>query len=108
MLQQAYPQVDAAKIDDSNTLPFINPKTNVGGPNDKQKKAGKLGSLDYLTSAKQKQLFKLAPGYEINLVASEENFPELANPVSLNLDNKGRLWVSTMAWWCALRLLLRR
>ncbi len=87
----------AAKINDSNTLPFINPKTNVGGPNDKEKKAGKLGSLDYLTAAKQQKLFKLAPGYEINLVASEEQFPELANPVSLNFDNKGRLWVSTMA-----------
>lgn len=83
-------------IDDSNTLPFINPKTNVGGADDKQAKAGKLGTLDYLSAAKQKELFILAPGYEIDLVASEEQFPELANPVSLNFDNKGRLWVTTM------------
>ena len=84
-------------IDDSNTLPFITPKTNVGGKNDPNRKAGKLGSLDYLDAEKQQKLFKLAPGYEINLVASEEQFPELANPVALNFDNKGRLWVSTMA-----------
>lgn len=87
----------ADKVDDSNTLPFINPKTNVGGPDDKQAKAGKLGSLDYLSSAEQKKLFILPEGYDIQLVASEEDFPELANPVALNFDNKGRLWVSTMA-----------
>lgn len=87
----------AKKVDDSNTLPFINPKTNVGGENDVNRKRGKLGSLDYLNAEKQQKLFKLAPGYEINLVASEEEFPELANPVALNFDNKGRLWVATMA-----------
>ncbi len=85
------------KIDDGNTLPFITPKTNVGGKNDKNRKAGKLGSLEYLNAEKQQKLFKLAEGYEINLFASEEQFPELANPVALNFDNKGRLWVSTMA-----------
>ncbi|MFP6575863.1 MAG: PVC-type heme-binding CxxCH protein [Pirellulaceae bacterium] len=87
----------AAKIDDSNTLPFINPKTNVGGKNDPNRQRGKLGTLDYLTAVEQQKRFKLAPGYEIQLVASEEQFPELANPVALNFDNKGRLWVSTMA-----------
>jgi len=30
------------------------------------------------------------------LVASEEEFPDLANPVSINFDNRGRLWVSVM------------
>ena len=84
------------QVDDSNTLPFINPKTNVGGPDDPNAQRGKLGTLDYLTAAEQQKLFKLPPGYEINLVASEEEFPELANPVALNFDNHGRLWVSTM------------
>ncbi len=83
-------------VDDSNTLPFINPKTNVGGPNDKQAKAGKLGSLDYRPAADQVSKFKLADGYEINVFATEEDFPELANPVSMNFDSKGRMWVSTM------------
>ena len=84
------------RIDDSNTLPFIVPKTNVGGADDPNRKRGKLGSLDYLTAAEQQKRFKLAPGYQIQLVASEEQFPELANPVALNFDNQGRLWVSTM------------
>jgi putative membrane-bound dehydrogenase-like protein len=89
-------QTVADKCDDSNTLPFINPKTNVGGPDDQNAKAGKLGSLDYLPAAEQQKTFKMADGYEIQLFASEEDFPELANPVSLNFDNKGRLWVTTM------------
>ena len=87
----------SAKPDDSGTLPFLEPTTNVGGPDDKQAKAGKLGTLDYLSAEEQLPLFNLHPGFEINLVASEEQFPELANPVSLQFDNKGRLWVSTMA-----------
>lgn len=84
------------EIDDSNTLPFINPKTNVGIPNDPNAKRGKLGTLQYLSGEEQQKLFKLPPGYEINLFASEEDFPELANPVALNFDNSGRLWVATM------------
>ncbi len=86
----------AIEVDDSNTLPFIEPRTNVGGPDDKQAKLGKLGSLDYLSAAEQQKLFKLPDGYEIQLVASEEQFPELANPVALDFDGRGRLWVSTM------------
>lgn len=83
-------------VDDSNTLPFIEPKTNVGGPDDKQAKLGKLGTLQYLPASEQIKLFRLADGYEIQLVASEEQFPELSNPVALQFDNKGRLWVATM------------
>ena len=83
-------------IDDSNTLPFIKPKTNVGGPDDVNAKRGKLGSLDYLPAAEQQKLFNVQEGFEIQLVASEEQFPELANPVALNFDNQGRLMVATM------------
>ncbi len=36
------------------------------------------------------------PGFEIKLFADEKQFPELAKPVQLGFDNKGRLWVSTM------------
>ncbi|KLU02873.1 putative cytochrome c [Rhodopirellula islandica] len=85
-----------APIDDSNTLPFIIPKTNVGGPNDPNAKRGKLGSLEYLTTDEQLKTFTLLDGYEIQLVASEQQFPELANPVALDFDAQGRLWVSTM------------
>lgn len=85
-----------ATIDDSNTLPELQPRTNVGTKDDPNAKAGKLGSLEYLTGAEQKKKFKLAQGYEIELFASEEQFPELAKPVAIKFDNAGRLWVSTM------------
>lgn len=84
------------QCDDSNTLPFYDVRTNVGGEDDPNRKRGKLGSLDYLPAAEQQKLFDMADGYEIQLVASEEDFPELANPVSINFDNQGRLWVTTM------------
>ena len=35
-------------------------------------------------------------GYKIEIFASEEDFPELANPCQMTFDNKGRLWVATM------------
>ncbi len=85
-----------ATCDDSNTLPELQPRTNVGIKDDPNAKAGKLGSLEYLTGAEQKKKFKLAQGYEIELFASEEQFPELAKPVAIKFDNAGRLWVSTM------------
>ena len=40
--------------------------------------------------------FTMADSYKIELFASESEFPELANPVQLSFDNRGRLWVSTM------------
>lgn len=39
---------------------------------------------------------KMAPGYAISLFASEKEFPDLANPVQMSFDNKGRLWIATM------------
>lgn len=40
--------------------------------------------------------FTVAKGYEINLFASEVDFPDLKNPVNITFDPKGRLWVATM------------
>ncbi len=42
-----------------------------------------------------KSQFILQEGYEINLFASELDFP-VANPVSMTFDPQGRLWVATM------------
>ena len=41
------------------------------------------------------ETFKLPKGYEINLFASEKNFP-VEKPVAMNFDARGRLWVATM------------
>lgn len=38
----------------------------------------------------------LAEGMQINLFASEDQFPELINPVQSSVDTDGRIWVA--AW----------
>lgn len=56
----------------------------------------KNGNPEYLYGEEALKTFTLPPGYEINLFASEEDFPDLANPVQMSFDNQGRLWVSVM------------
>ena len=59
------------------------------------KPSNKNGS-DYVSSAESQKKLSLPPGYKMEVFASEETFPELANPVQMSFDNKGRLWVATM------------
>ncbi len=54
------------------------------------------GSLKYLYGDEALNAIKVAPGYKIELFASEEEFPNLAKPVQMTFDNKGRLWVVCM------------
>ncbi|WP_262247060.1 PVC-type heme-binding CxxCH protein [Parapedobacter soli] len=50
----------------------------------------------YLYGEEALAKFHMAPGYKIDLFASEQEFPDLQKPVQLTFDNKGRLWVATM------------
>ena len=54
------------------------------------------GEAIYLGGEEAIEKMTLADGLEINLFASEEMFPELVNPVQMQVDTKGRLWVA--AW----------
>lgn len=56
----------------------------------------KNGSLEYLYGEDALDKLTVPPGYKIELFASEKEFTDLANPVQLSFDNKGRLWVATM------------
>ncbi len=83
---------DVAKEDaKTSKLPAV--ETNYV-PNNKN---GKNGYLDYVPGPEAKTKIQVAEGYKIELFADEERFPDLANPVQMAFDNKGRLWVSTMA-----------
>ncbi|GAA4433770.1 PVC-type heme-binding CxxCH protein [Bremerella cremea] len=73
-----------AEIDDSNTGDFTQVETNVNRP------------VDIFSPEAEAKTFKLPEGYEINLFASEVEFPDLENPVQMAFDSKGRLWVTTM------------
>ncbi len=59
-----------------------------------------IGSIDpkvkYLSGEESLKTIKVPGGYKIELFADEARFPDMANPVQLSFDNKGRLWVATM------------
>jgi len=58
---------------------------------------GKNGNIEYTPGPLAKSKIEVADGYKIELFADEKTFPDLANPVQVSFDNKGRLWVATMA-----------
>ena len=49
-------------------------------------------------AAEQAKLFKLPAGYQVNLFASEVDFP-IANPMAIQFDAQGRLWVANTPTW---------
>lgn len=53
-------------------------------------------SEGYLYGQDALDRIKVAKGYKLELFASEKEFPDLANPVQMSFDNKGRLWVGVM------------
>jgi mono/diheme cytochrome c family protein/glucose/arabinose dehydrogenase len=53
-------------------------------------------AMRYLYGQEALDKFTVAPGYKIDLFASEVEFADLANPVQISFDNKGRLWVAVM------------
>ncbi len=60
------------------------------------KPSNKNGDPEYLYAQDALDKLSVPPGYKIELFASEKEFTDLANPVQLSFDNKGRLWVATM------------
>jgi mono/diheme cytochrome c family protein/glucose/arabinose dehydrogenase/lysophospholipase L1-like esterase len=73
---------------DSRTIKLPEVKTNYNPE--------KNGSLQYLTGKEALAKLKMAPGYKVELFASEEEFPDLNKPCQMSFDNKGRLWLATM------------
>lgn len=71
----------AETIDDSN-VPPLPPTDQTRGVN------------EWLPAAEERKAFKVDPRFEVNLFAGEEQFPEIANPIQMRWDARGRLWVS--------------
>lgn len=84
--------VNGKKMDlvaaDKKTMPVPAVKTNYNPKNN--------GSLNYLSGKAAIATLKAAPGFKIDLFASEQEFPDLAKPCQITFDNKGRLWIATM------------
>jgi putative heme-binding domain-containing protein len=74
-------------VADGDTPPFIPVKTNIPGK-------GPNGEHIFLSGEEEIKTMTLAKGMKINLFADEKRFPELAKPVQMAWDTKGRLWVA--------------
>lgn len=85
----------AAEPDDSQTGELFSPATRFGEPRQAYSENAEGGP----TILPPDELIKsctVPEGFEIKLFADETRFPEIAKPVQMSFDNKGRLWVSTM------------
>lgn len=80
-------------VDDSNVPPPVEVISNVGGGSPSSSK-DKEGSVQYLSPEESAAKIAVPEGFELNVFASEEMFPDMANPVQMQVDNKGRLWAA--------------
>lgn len=80
-------------VDDSNVPKPVEVISNVGGGS-KSSNAMKEGKLDYISGEEGIKHMAVAKGFEVSLFADEAQFPELVNPVQMQFDTKGRLWVA--------------
>jgi putative heme-binding domain-containing protein len=83
------------KPDDSGTGDLVVPATRFGNPGQRYSENAE-GGPTIKPPAEALKTFTTAPGTEVRLFADETMFPELAKPVQINFDNKGRLWVACM------------
>lgn len=79
------------KLDDSKTGELFTPKGGFG-----TRPQTEPSELKYLTPEESIATMKVPEGFEVQLVASEREWPQLAKPDQINFDNRGRLWVSCM------------
>ncbi len=84
----------ATTPDDSDTGELYSPPTRFGDP--KQKYSESPDGPRILSPEEFIKTCTVPEGFEIKLFADEKQYPELAKPVQLEFDGKGRLWVSTM------------
>lgn len=81
--------------DDSGTGELIKPETRFGEPRQAYSENPEGGAA-ILPPEELIKTCTVPEGFEIRLFADESKFPEIANPVQIAFDSKGRLWVSTM------------
>jgi mono/diheme cytochrome c family protein/glucose/arabinose dehydrogenase len=85
-------EVAAAK---KTTLEVDDSKTHVLPPvPTNYQQSVKNGSDKYLYGEDAIKSLTVPEGYKAQLFASEKEFPNLANPIQISFDNKGRLWVA--------------
>ena len=76
-----------ANVKDDNFPKLLKVKTNRPGKE-------KGGTYKFLSGKEAASKMKVAEGMQVNLFASEKEFPRLINPVQMAVDTDSRLWVS--------------
>ena len=84
----------AQAADLGQARPFPNLPTTKAEPPEKRPRKG-LGVIK--TAQDDLRDFTVADGFTVNAFASSEDFPELINPLQINFDARGRLWVACFA-----------
>lgn len=82
--------------DDSKTGEVFIPETMFGTRDDGFRKMREPKTLEYPTPEDSISQMTVPEGMEVQLFASEREFPEFSNPTQMTFDKKGRLWVSCM------------
>lgn len=85
-----------AEPDDSQTGSVVVPPTMFGTRSEGFRKYREPEKLVYPTPEESIEMMSVPEGFEVQLFASEREFPELANPNQIAFDAQGRLWVSCM------------
>jgi putative heme-binding domain-containing protein len=85
----------AGPADYSKTGDLIVPPTRFGEPRQAYSE-NPTGGPVILPPDEMIKTVTTPPGFEMKLFADETRFPEIAKPVQMTFDGKGRLWVSTM------------
>jgi len=60
-------------------------------------KPGKRGLGTLKTAEQDLKDFTVDPEFQVNVFASSDEFPELANPLQIGVDKRGRVWAATFA-----------
>ncbi|MCE2695463.1 MAG: GDSL-type esterase/lipase family protein, partial [Verrucomicrobiaceae bacterium] len=81
------------KVDDSNVPAPVPVISNVGGKS-KSSSAQKEGRTEYVSGQEAIKHMAFDPRFEVSLFADEAQFPQLVNPVQMQVDTKGRLWAA--------------
>lgn len=80
-IAQGKPSAANQPVDDSNLPPL-------------EEVASGRGANEWLQPEDELKAFRVDPRFEVNLFASEKDFPDLARPIQMRWDARGRLWVA--------------
>ncbi len=89
-------RTSTVSVDDSKTHPLPPVPSNY-------KPSKKNGDPNYLYGREAEKSLTVPNGYKVELFASEKEFPNLANPMQMSFDDRGRLWIATMPTYPAYR-----